>query len=91
MSLITITRAVNASINRSVALSEMKHQARIEDVKLNLASAALTRMDSHAKRLTVARVEHATWLAQQTPDVQQCYEQSLEDLKAALNPPAPSN
>lgn len=86
MSLITITRAINASVNRSVAVSEMKHEARIADVKLNLAAAALTRMDTHARKLTEARVAHSTWLASQSADVQQCYDQSVSDLKAALEP-----
>ncbi len=91
MSIITITRAINAGITRNVQLSELKHEAKIADTKLTLASAALTRMDSHAKRLTEARVQHAMWEASLTPEVKQCYEASLADLQAAIAPPSTSN
>ena len=91
MSIITITRAINAGITRNVQLSELKHEAKIADTKLTLASAALTRMDSHAKRLTEARVAHATWEAGLTPEVHKCYEASLADLQAAIAPPSTSN
>ena len=91
MALLTISRAISAGIQRNVAISEMKHEAKIEDTRLQLASAALTRMDTHARKLTEARIAHATWESQLTGAAKDCYNASLADLQAAIAPAPTSN
>lgn len=91
MALLTISRAISTGIQRNVALSELKHEAKIADVKLNLAGSALLRMDTHAKRLTEARMEHVTWLNQADAATQQCFDQSKADLESAINPAPTGN
>jgi hypothetical protein len=86
MALLTISKAISSGIQRNVAVSELKHEAKLADIKLTLASNAITRMDTHAKRLTEARIGHATWLAGLSPAEAACFEQSKADLEAAITP-----
>lgn len=88
MALMAITTAISAGIQRNVAISEMKHEAKIEDIRLSLASAALTRMDTHAKRLTDARIAHATWVSTLQGPSLECYNASVADLQSAIAPKA---
>jgi hypothetical protein len=88
MALLAITTAISAGIQRNVEISEMKHSAKLEDTKLSLASAALTRMESHAKRLAEARVNHYAWVNSLKPGEKQCYDESLADLQASIAPKA---
>lgn len=90
MPIMTISRAISTGIQRNIAVSELKHEAKLADTKLHLASAALTRMDTHAKRLTEARIAHATWEASLSGPAKECYDQSLADLQAAIAPPSAS-
>ena len=86
MSLFTITKAVNASIARSVVISELKHTAKIEDITLQLASAKDLRLKDHAKKHTEATQAHATWYNNQTPAGQQQFMDSMSLLQAAITP-----
>jgi hypothetical protein len=91
MALLTISRAISTGIQRNVALSELKHEAKIADVKLSLAGQALLRMDNHAKRLTEARMEHATWLNSLDAAQQSIFDTSKADLEAAIAPASTGN
>jgi len=86
MALLTISRAISSGIQRNVAMSELKHEAKITDLKLQLAAASLVRLDDHSKRLTEARLSHATWLGALSVPEQECFNQSKSDLQAAVSP-----
>lgn len=89
MALMTISRAISSGIQRNVQISELKHEAKIEDIKLQLASNALVRLDTHAKRLTEARMSHVTWLNGADEATKQCFETSKSDLQKVITPEAP--
>lgn len=86
MALLTISKAVSASITRSVAMSELKHEAKIEDLKLSLASAKDLRIKEHARKHTEATIEHATWFNSLQPAQQDQFSKSLALLNAAIAP-----
>lgn len=86
MALLTISKAISASITRSVAMSELKHEAKIEDLKLSLAVAKDLRMNEHARKHTEASIEHATWFNNLQPGQQEQFGKSLTLLQSAINP-----
>jgi hypothetical protein len=90
MALLTISRAISTGIQRNVAIGELKHEAKLEDIKLSLAAAKDLRIKDHAKRHTEATIAHATWHQGLNPQQQEQYLRSLELLQSAINPPKPS-
>lgn len=90
MALLTISRAISTGITRNVAIGELKHEAKLEDIKLSLAAAKDLRLKEHAKRHTEATIAHATWHTGLTPQQQAQYAASLQLLQSAISPTPPS-
>lgn len=90
MSLFTITKAVNASIARSVAISELKHTQKLTELRLKLAEQADLCIDESATRLNKARIVHYTYQAGLNPQQLADYQECKAYLKAAIAPPAPT-
>ena len=90
MAIFTISKAISTNIKQSVAVSELKHSAKITDLKLTLARKAALRLDDHAKLLTEARMEHVTWLANADATTKQVFETSKADLMSAISAPSTS-
>lgn len=86
MALLTISKAVSAKIQRSVAMSELKHEAKIEDLKLQLASAKDLRLNEHARKHTEATIDHAKWFNSLQSEQQAQFGKSLALLQAAIAP-----
>lgn len=91
MALLTISKAISANIQRSVAISELKHEAKVEDIKLQLAVAKDLRLTDHARKHTEATIAHATWYQGLQPAQQEQFGKSLALLNAAINPAPTSN
>lgn len=87
MSLMTISRAISAGVQRNVAVAELKHEAKIADVRHALAANALLRLDEHSARLAKARMAHVKWLEESDEQTKACFEQSKSDLQRALASP----
>jgi hypothetical protein len=85
-----IARSVSTGIQRNLTISDLKHEAKIDDLKRELARSTLTRATEHGRKLTEARLQHATWQATLTPEGVQCYQASLADIEAIVNPVTPS-
>lgn len=85
MAIFTISKAISTNIKQSVAVSELKHNAKITDLKLTLARKAALRLDEHAKLLTEARMEHVNWLANADETTKSVFETSKADLIAAIS------
>lgn len=90
MALKSISRALSTGIQRNLAVSELKHEAKLDDLKRELAVATIMRRSHYGQKLTDARITHATWLGSLTPEGQQCYSQSLADIEAIVSPAPPS-
>lgn len=86
MALKSISNAITTGIKRNLAVSELKHEAKLDDLRRELAVASIQRKANYGQRLTEARITHATWLASLTPEGQQCYQQSLADIEAIVSP-----
>jgi hypothetical protein len=85
-----ISRSISTGIQRSLTVSDLKHEAKIDDLKRELARASITRKTDHGRKLTEARIQHAVWEATLNQEGQQCYQASLADIEAIVNPPATS-
>ncbi len=90
MALKSISNAISTGIKRNLAVSELKHEAKLDDLKRELAVSSIQRKAIYGQKLTNARIEHATWLSQLTVEGQQCYAQSLADIEAIVSPATPS-
>lgn len=86
MPFMTVSRAISSGIQRNVAVSELKHNAKLDNLKRELAIAQLQRASTYGRKLTEARSEHAMWEATLTPAQAQTYAQSLLDIEAIVNP-----
>ena len=91
MALLTISNAISAGIQRNVAISELKHEAKIEEIKLQLAVAKDLRLNEHAKRHTEATIAHATWYSGLQPAQQEQFGKSIALLQSVLAPAPTSN
>lgn len=88
MALLTISKAMSASIQRSVAVSTLKHETKIKDLKLTIAREEMLRLDNHTKLLNEARVAHIQYLQGLSPEGRDLYNQCKADLMAAIAPPS---
>jgi hypothetical protein len=86
MPFMTISKAISSGIQRNVAVSELKHNAKLDTLKRELAIAQLQRASTFGRKLTEARSEHAMWEAGLTPEQVVVYNQSLIDIEAIVNP-----
>lgn len=86
MPFMTISKAISSGIQRNVAISERKHEAKLDTLKRELAVAQLQRAATFGRKLTEARSEHAMWEATLTPEQATVYAQSLLDIEAIVNP-----
>ena len=86
MAFSTISSALSTTIRRSMQVAELKQEAKIDDLKRELAVAAIQRRAVYGQKLTEARITHATWLSGLTVEGQNCYQQSLDDIEAIVNP-----
>lgn len=86
MAILTISRAISSGIQRNVQISELKHSAKLDDIKLQLAAAKDLRLKDHAKKHTEATIAHATWYAGLEAAGQQQFQTSLALLNDAINP-----
>ena len=86
MALRTISTALSSGIKRNLAVSELKHEAKLDDLKRELAVAQIQRKSHYGQKLTEARITHATWLSSLNPEGVQCYQQSLADIEAIVTP-----
>lgn len=84
MALLTISRAISTGIQRNVAISELKHEAKIEDIKLQLAVAKDLRLNDHARKHTEATIAHATWYSGLQPAQQEQFGKSIALLQSVL-------
>lgn len=82
----TISRAISTGIQRNVTISELKHEAKVDDIKRELAVQSITRKAVYGRKLTEARIEHAVWQASLSEEGQKTYEASLNDIEAIVNP-----
>lgn len=87
MALLSLSNALSASIQRSVAVSELRHEEKIKEVRYELASKALLREDTFSRKLTEARENHAKWLTEGDETRKQLFEGAKADLKAYLASP----
>lgn len=85
MAIMAISKAVSASISRSVAASELKHKAKMEDLTISIGIDGLLRKDKHAERLTNARYEHTQWLSNLDEVGKSIHQQSVNDLDIIIN------
>jgi len=88
MALLTISKAISAGIQRNVAVSTIKHEAKIKDLKLTIAREELLRLDNHSKLLNEARTAHVQYLSTLTPAGLELYNRCKADLEAAIAPPS---
>lgn len=86
MAILTISRAISSGIQRNVQISELKHSAKLDDIKLQLAAAKDLRLKDHAKKHTEATIAHATWYTGLTPEGQAQFQSSIQLLNDALHP-----
>lgn len=86
MALRTISQALSSGIQRTVAVSELKHNAKLDDLKRELAVNQLQRASHYGQKLTDARLQHVQWLSNLTQEGQILYSQSLNDIESIVNP-----
>lgn len=77
MSILTITRAINSGIERSVVVSELKHTEKLAALRESLAIDRDLRIKANAQRHTDATIAHATWHQSLSKGQQEQYAQSL--------------
>lgn len=82
MALAAIASAISAGVQRNVEISTLKHEDKIQEVRMTLARSAATRLDTHAEKLTKARLEHATWVSTLQGAALECYKSSRNELEA---------
>ncbi len=82
----TISQALSSGIQRTVAVSELKHNAKLDDLKRELAVSTLQRASHYGQKLTEGRIQHVQWLSGLTPEGQNLYSQSLMDIETIVNP-----
>lgn len=82
----TISKAISGNVQRSVAISELKHKAKIDDIRRDLAVSQLTRKTHYAEKLLNARTAHATWYAALTEEGKAEYQKAVDDIEAIVNP-----
>lgn len=87
MALSAIASAISASVQRNVEASTLKHEDKIQEVRMTLARSAATRLDNHAEKLTKARLDHATWVSTLQGAALECYNSSRAELEAVLSRP----
>lgn len=90
MALLVISKAISDGIKRNVATSELKHTARIDDLKLELATKSMLRLDHHSRKYAEATVAHATWHNGLSEPEQAIFAQCKAALQAAIAPVEPS-
>lgn len=81
-----LTTATNAAIARNIAVAELKHTARVEDIQLELARKSEMRLAEHARKLTEAKHAHAVWHNNLDEAGKQMFADSLQTLKAVIAP-----
>lgn len=90
MSLFTITKAVNASIERSVSVSALKHEQKMRELRLRLAEQARTSVEESTIRLNKARIVHSEYYSSLNEAQKVDYNECKEYLLAAINTSTPS-
>jgi hypothetical protein len=84
MALMTISRAISTGITNNVAIAELKHKAKLADIKLQLGVASKLRVQEHNEKLTNAQTAHSMWHAGLSPAQVQLYNSNKEFLEAII-------
>lgn len=85
MALMTISRAISTGITNNVAISELKHKAKLADIKLQLGVASKLRIQEHNEKLTNAQSAHSLWFAGLSAEQQVLYNSNKEFLQSILD------
>jgi hypothetical protein len=84
MAISALSRAISLSITNNVAISERKHKAKLDDIKLQLGVAAKLRVQEHNEKLTNAQSAHSMWFAGLSPEQVDLYNSNKEYLQSIL-------